>query len=230
MRKNLLQHEKIKDNTLKNRFVFGLAFVLATMLLSGCGGGGDEYDDSVPTYVVQILSDPAADGDIAFTAPATYTISSALTEGTILAGIDPAYGDEFRGFLNFPLRGVHGVPSGATIESATLEIFIGSVTTPSAGQTVALLMDLVSFSPPIIASDFDRSALPPLLTMPLDIYLSDAGDAVSFDVTAFMNEAQIEGLYYFQLRFLLDYLAASGLVEIDDSDDATAPLLTVTYY
>jgi hypothetical protein len=94
-----------------------------------------------------------------------------------------------------------------------------------------LLIDLISFQPPaLIESDFDRLAQPPLLTMPFDFFTSDEGTFVVMDVTALMDEAQIEGLPDFQLRLLLDFFAAAGLVEIDDAAASTAPLLTVTYF
>lgn len=231
MRADLLHHTRTKGNTFKYLSVFGLALSLAMVLLAGCSGGDDDFDPPPPTFVAQFLSNPEVDGDIAFTPPATFTIASALTTGNILAGIDPVSGDEFRGFLHFPLRGFHGVPSGAVIESATLEIFISSLTIPFPEETLPLLIDLISFQPPeIIAGDFDRLEQPPLLTLPFDLFPSDAGTFVVIDVTALMDQAQIEGLPDFQLRLLLDFIAAEGLVEIEDGAAATAPLLTVEYF
>jgi len=213
-----------------NRILLCLALVLAAVSLVGCNLFIDNRDDPSPTFEAQILSDDAADGDIQLTLPATFTVSSALDTGNVLAGIDPATGDEFRGFLDFPLWGSDGVPLDATIESATLEIFINSVSVSSSDRILPFLIDLVAFQPPvIIADDFDRAVQPPLLTMPFDFYPSDAGARVVIDVTALMNEAQAQGLQDFQLRFLLDYSADSGLIEIDDSDVDTAPLLTVSY-
>jgi hypothetical protein len=230
-RKDMLHPGTMRNNTLKHRFVLVLALVLAMVWVAGCGGGGDASDEPTPLFTARILSDQAADGDIAFSPPAAYAVSSALVTGNILAGIDPGSGDEFRGFLDFPLRGPHGVPSGANIESATLEIFINSLTIPIPDNTLPLLIDLVSFQPPaLISSDFDRQAQPPLLSMPFDLLPSDEGAFVVIDVTALMDEAQIEGLPDFQLRLLLDFFATAGLVEIDDAAAGTAPLLTVTYF
>jgi hypothetical protein len=218
------------DGPPRNKIAFCLALVLVTVLLTGCNIFIDDREDPSPTYVVQISSDDGADGDIEWSPPATYTISSALDTGNVLAGIDPASGDEFRGFLDFPLRGSHGVPRDAVIESATLEIFVNSVSVSPSERDLPFIIDLVAFQPPVLISDdFDRVVSPPLLTMPFDFYTSDAGATVVIDVTALMDEAQIQGLPDLQLRFLLDFSATSGLIEIDDSDLETAPLLTVSY-
>jgi hypothetical protein len=213
-----------------NKIAFCLALVLVTFLLAGCHIFVDNREDPSPTFVAQIVSDDEADGDIELTPPATYTTASALDTGSVLAGIDPASGDEFRGFLDFPLRGSQGVPLDAVIESATLEIFISGISVSSPDRILPFIIDLVAFQPPLlIADDFDRVLQPPLLTMPFDFYPSDAGATVVIDVTALMDEAQVQGLPDFQLRFLLDFSATSGLIEIDDSDLETAPLLTVSY-
>lgn len=220
------------DDPPRNKIAFCLALVLVTVALAGCNIFVDNREDPPPPCVAQITSDDRADGDIALSPPATYTISSALDTGNVLAGIDPASGDEFRGFLDFPLRGSHGVPLDAVIESATLEIFVStvSVSLPDPEQILPYIIDLVAFQPPVLISDdFDRVVRPPLLTMPFDFYSSDAGATVVIDVTALMDEAQVQGLPDLQLRFLLDFSTTSGLIEIDDSDLETAPLLTVSY-
>jgi hypothetical protein len=218
---------------MRKRFLIGLAAALAITLLYGCGGGGDsEANDPAPQSTTQIFSSPRADGDIVFTPPSAYAVSSALTTGNVFAGVDPATGDEFRGFLDFPLGGPDGVPVDATIESAILEIQINSVAVPSPGATVPMIIDLVNFQPPtLVADDFDRTAQPPLLSLaPVTLFSFDAGDMVALDVTPLMQEAQRLGLPDLQLRLLLDFAVDSGLIEIDDDDDATAPLLTVTYF
>jgi hypothetical protein len=215
---------------MKSSYFVRLAVVLATVLLVGCGGGGG---GAAPTiFVSNILSDQAADGDIAFTEPATFTISSALTTGSVQAGIiDPILGPEFRGFLDFPLAGPGGVPVTAVIQSATVEIFIASVTVTAPNEIVPLLIDLVSFQPPtLLFDDFDRVVLPPLISTIFDVFTSDVGTTLLIDVTPLMVEAQRLGLQDFQLRLLLDFSATSGLVEIDDSIPATAPLLTVQFF
>jgi hypothetical protein len=188
------------------------------------------HDDDAPAiYEIKIVSDPAADGDIALSPSHDFTVFSASATGAVLAGVDPVYEDEFRGFLSFPLRGSHGVPTYADIESATLEIFISDVTECSPRTGVPLLIDLVSFSPPnLITSDFDRA---PLLTLYANIvFADDAGFFLSFDVTSLMVEAQRLDMNNFQLRFSLDSaLADSGLIEIEDGEQETAPFISVSY-
>jgi hypothetical protein len=213
--------------------VFYLALVLATAALNGCGSGSgsDERAVPLPIFVSEITSDIEADGDIGLTLDGIYSISSALDTGNVLAGIDPVTGEEFRGFLDFPLRGSDGVPLDAVIESATLEIFINGVSISAPDGILPFIIDLVDFQPPfLITDDFNRVVQPPLLTRPVDFFPSDVGSFVVIDVTALMDEAQIERLPDFQLRFLLDFSAASGLIEIDDSDLEIAPLLTVSYF
>ena len=162
---------------------------------------------------------------------AGYTIASASNTGSVLAGVDPASGEEFRGFLNFPLRGIDGVPFNAVIESATLEIFIRGTSVASQDPTIPFLIDLVDFQPPfLIEDDFDRVVQPSLLTLPVDFYSSDVGSFVVIDVTALMDEAQTERLPDLQLRFVLDFSVDTGLIEIEDDDVETAPLLTVSYF
>jgi len=204
------------------------ALGFATIVATGGGGGGQTAPPAPTIFISHIQSDQGADGDIRFTAPLTYTISSALTERSVLAGIEPITGDEFRGFLDFPLSGPGGVPVTAAVISATLEIFITGVTVTAPNEIVPLLIDLVSFQPPtLIASDFDR---PVLQSMNFDVFTSDTGTIVPVDVTPLMVEAQRLGLPDFQLRLLLDFSASSGLVEIDDSIAETAPLLTVKFF
>ncbi len=217
---------------MRKRFLFGLAALLSIMLLYGCGGES-EADDPAPLFTAQIFSSPRADGDIVFTqSSSSFVVSSALTTGNVFAGVDPVSGDEFRGFLDFPLGGSTGVPADATIQSAILEIRINSVAVPSADATVPMIIDLVYFQPPaLVPDDFDRTVQPPLLSLASFIFFPwDAGEMVAIDVTSLMQEAQRLGLPDLQLRFLLDFDVASGLIEIDDDDEATAPLLTVTYF
>ena len=211
--------------------VLYFVLILAAFVLNGCGGSNDESSGTLPVYVSDITSDIGADGDIGLALDGTYTISSALDMGNILAGVDPVTGEEFRGFLDFPLRGVDGIPPDAVIESATLEVYISGMSDSSPDRIYPFLIDLVAFQPPIlITDDFNRVAQPSLLTMPVDFYPSDVGNFVSIDLTALMDEAQMEELPDLQLRFLLDFSETSGLIEIDDSDLETAPLLKVSYF
>ena len=202
--------------------ILGLVGVLA-LVLAGCGGG-----DHHNTVVIQTLSDQPVDGDVGFTAPATFSISQANITNNVLYGIDSG-GTEFQAFLDFPLNGSNGggvVPLSATIVSADIEIFVDNVTLSS---SVPTLLDLVSFPVTgLTSADFNSV---PLLTRPsFDILRSDINQFVRIDVTSLMVEAQRRGLRNLQLRFLLDFIpGAAGLVEINDGARGTAPLLTVEF-
>jgi hypothetical protein len=217
-------------NDLKKAFIPGMFVVILLAMLSACRiDSRDPYNPSV----THIFSDLNADGDIAYIIPQDrFIVSSAVTTGTVLAGIDPVNDDEYRGFLDFDLREVHGVPYHAEIESATLEIFINDVSLPYYETVVPLILDLVYFQPPtLIESDFNRSIQPPLLSLPLDIWRSDEGTMVAVDVTAFMVEVQNQGYSDFQVRLVLDsIIATSGLIEIEDNIPETAPMLKVVYH
>lgn len=207
--------------------VFYAVLVLTVFALSGCHSN----DDPLHTYDTEIVSDADADGDIGLALDDTYSVSSAIDTGSVFSGVDPVTGEDFRGFLNFPLREIDGIPRNAVIESATLEVFIVGMSDSLPGEIFPFLIDLVDFQPPyLVASDFSRVIQPPLLTMPVKFYPSDNGHFVVIDVTELVDEAQYQGLPDLQLRFLLDFSADSGLIEIDDADAATAPLLRITYY
>jgi hypothetical protein len=213
---------------------FGMV-VFLVLALSGCGG------DSRTIFVAQILSDPGVDGYIAEDLNSS-SLSSPVTAGTpgvgfVRVGIDPltgVLGTEYRGFLHFPLNGSTGydtIPSTASIVAATLEIFINSV---QFDTSVPTRMDLISFPPPLINTDYDVTLQPSILTRStFNILSSDAPRriAVRIDVTPLMREAQHDQLTDFQVRLLLpfDPPGANGLFEIDDGPADTAPLLTVEY-
>lgn len=227
MSRNRIRLKRYNGGSLAGRIVLYAVLMPAVFALNGCGSD----NDPLPTYYTEIMSDEYADGDIGLALDDTFTVSSAIDTGSVLAGVDPVTGEEFRGFLDFPLGGVDGIPLDAVIESATLEIFIIGMSDSLPGEIFPFLIDLVAFQPPyLLADDFSRAIQPPLLTMPIDFYPSDDGSFVVIDVTELVNEAQFQGLPDLQLRFLLDFSADTGLIEIDDADVATAPLLTVTYY
>jgi len=155
---------------------------------------------------------------------------------SVFAGIDPASGDESRAFLHFPLSGPNGIPLNAVIVSATIDIVIDNIVLQSPGDTVPILIDLVSFTPPLIPNDFDRTSLPPLASLAVltPISSADVGGHVFIDVTSLMAQAQSLALPDFQIRILEDFSAvAPGLIEIDDTTGANrgalAPLLQVEY-
>ena len=213
-----------------------LAAASSLIVLAGCGGGGNDIDqpDIVQT---QILSDSGFDGDIEQTGPDSAVVTQGMGPNvqTVLAGIDPNTGDEFRAFLHFPLGGPGGVPANARIDSAFLEVFIDDLDPTNA--VVPVRVELVSFQQPMVATDFDRTAQPPLAFVTLSPRLgpSDVGKYVPIDVTPLMVEAQRRGLADFQVRIMEDLgPPIDGLFAIDDSTGSnrgkTAPLLTVNYF
>lgn len=204
-----------------------MSLVLA---MSGCGDGGSSPP---PTVVTQILSNPAFDGDIRFDPPNVFAVNQGNI-ASVLAGIDPVTGSEFRAFLTFPLTGAGGVPGNAIIDSASLDIFIDSISIQPAASSIPIRIELVSFPPQtLLASDYDRIIQPPLAftTIIPPIFRADVLRHVTVDVTSLMVEAQRRGLANFQIRILEDDgFVFPGLIEIDDTTINRAPLLTVTYF
>ena len=213
-----------------------IALAFSVLGLAGCGGG----DDPLPPRRVttEILSDSRYDGDIEEIASNSYTVTMGMSSNvqSILAGIDPVSGNEFRAFLDFPLSGSGGVPGRASIESASLEIYIDSLN-PISG-TLPIRVDLVAFQPPtLLGTDFDRVQQPALASVIISppITRTDVGQYVPIDVTPLMREAQRRGLVDFQVRILEELgPAIPVLMVIDDTIGANratyAPQLTVTYH
>jgi hypothetical protein len=207
------------------KILFAALAVSIMFALSGCGGGG-----SPPTFVAQILSHQAFDGDIEQDSGGVFHVTQGTTP-SVFAGLDSATGSEFRAFLDFPLTGAGGVPGSAFIESATLDIFIDSLAIQPAATSVPIRIELVSFPPQtLLPSDYDRTIQPPLAFARTFILPSDVGHHVAIDVTSLMVQAQSAGLANFQIRILEDLgTVLPGLVEIDDTTVNRAPLLTVAY-
>ena len=208
------------------RLIFALLMFFAIFAVSGCGRG----HDSSPTFVSDILSNPALDGDIEQSPPAVFTITQGSTQ-SVIAGIDPVTGGEFRAFLQFPLA---SIPGSAIISSATLDIVIDSIQ-PLSG-TIPIRIDLVSLqTTTLFASDYDRINQPALAFRTFPIFQSDLGRHVVVDVTPLMQEAQRLSLSSFQIRILEDLgIVSPGLVEINDTNGVNrrnlAPLLEVIYF
>lgn len=207
--------------------VLGLVGVLA-LVLAGCGGG----DGRSGPIVFEQLSDQAVDADIAYTGVGSPTIFPASSTGTIQIGVDGG-GTEYRGFLDFPIA---GLPLNADVQTAYVEVFVLDV---PFGANVPVLMELVDFAPPLLASDYFREPpppyLPPLLARSIfDFRPSDAVAPrlpVQIEVTSLVREALIREQPEFQLRILLDpAVPGPGIVQLDDDAAQTAPLLHVEYF
>ncbi len=219
-----------------------LAAMTVTLILALTGCGNDHNNPPPPPLVAQIFTDQLVDGDILvpFNAPASSGIVTNLTNTiqSVLAGVVPATGDQYRAFLDFPLGGPNGVPLNASIVSATLDIVIDSV---SPGAAVPLRIDLISFPPPLIATDWDRGIQPSLASVigpvitSADVFVPALNNHVLIDVTPLMVQAQVQAVPNFQIRILDDAgTAAPWLIEIDDSTGANraalAPFLTVQFF
>jgi len=208
------------------RILFAAVTISIMLALSGCGDGGGSH---TPVFTTQILSDSRFDGDIELDLANVYTVTQGNVP-SVFAGIDPVTESEFRAFLDFPLT---TVPGNAFIDSATLDIFINSLSILPPAGSIPIRIELVSFSPPTLqATDYDRTILPPLaVTANIPIFLADVGRHVAIDVTPLMIEAQRRGLTDFQIRILEDFgIVPPGLMEINDTTINRAPLLTVTYF
>jgi hypothetical protein len=170
--------------------------------------------------VADIFSDPRIDGDIDING--TITIGA----GTVLAGVSPSSGIEFRGFLSFPLT---SVPADAAVQSASLELFVIDL---NPFQSTPFTLDLVSFAPPLLPTDYSDSGLPPILSRNFDVFPGDAGNFVRINATPAVREALRRGLIDAQFRILLDLNENVGLLTIADpvSSTATAPLLHIEYF
>lgn len=221
---------------MKRTFVAG-ALVLISVALVSCGGH-NSTPPPPPTTTTQILSEPTFDGYIVKDAvTSNFTVTQGSTQ-SVFAGIDPATGNEFRAFLDFPLTGAGGgVPGNAVIVSAFLDFVINSISPQPLIGTIPIRIDLVSFQPPtLLGTDFDRTLQPAILTTTIEppIAQSDFGNHVTIDITPFMTQVQQLGLPDFQIRILEDLGAASpGTIEIDDTTGPNrgllAPLLQVEY-
>lgn len=214
--------------------LFAATLFCIAITLAGCGDG----DGIRPTFTTDIPSDPAVDGYIAQTPSLTYVVIQGMspTVQSVLAGVNPVSGTEYRAFLHFPLGGPGGVPGSAIIASAYLDLFIDSIST--AGSSIPIRIELVDLpTTTLFDSDYDRAILLPLdfVTISPPINAADVGNHVIVDVTRLMATAQHRGLPDFQLRILEDFgFVSPGVVEINDttgaSRDLLAPLLSVTYF
>jgi hypothetical protein len=196
-----------------------VAAVLAIVVaLIGCSGG--DGGPPVNPVAVDIVSDARVDGDIDRAGVIT------THSGTLLAGVDPLDGTEFRGFLSFPLT---SVPSDADVQFASLEVFVLDL---APLLTTPFTFDLVSFSPPLLPTDFSDTSLPPILSRNFDVLPRDPGNFVKIDVTPMVREAFRRGLTDGQFRVLLDVRLTDGLMTLADpvSSTATAPILHIEYF
>ena len=179
------------------------------------------------TITAQILSDPASDGDIAFDPVlGLFTVTTAPL--TVFFGVDQAdlNRPEFRGFLTFPLNGATGqevVPSDAAIQFASVTVFVEDVLF---FDRIPTFLDLVVYpfrglGVPDPAVDFN-APVPAFRT--LDFLSSDFGNFVEIEVTNLMDQAQVDNLFDFQVRFSVD-LATPSTRSLDAKTTDTAKIV-----
>lgn len=212
---------------MKIRFLAVMVF--AFLFLAGCGSDTVVVAVSPVPFKTVITSSLLLDGYVVED-PLNLALTSFQNTASVFAGIDPATSAEYRAFIGFPLAGAGGVPGNAVIDFATLDIVIRTIQT--AGSSIPIRIELVSFAAPLQPNDFDRIILPPLAftTIIPPISPADVGKSVLVDVTAFMREVQRLGLPSFQVRIMEDFgIVTPGLIEIYDTT-ARAPQLTVSYF
>ena len=158
---------------------------------------------SPATFTVDIYSDYLSDGDIANDPYLGFIVTRwPDTRGTIFFGVDSGNPNIpfYRSFLDFPLDGSTDgpvIPLDAAIVSATLDLFVNSV---SFAGTIPASVDLVFFSPATGLTP-DLYYQPPYASRPVDFFSSDQSQFVPIDVTSLMAEAQYRGFSDFQVRF-----------------------------
>ena len=210
--------------------------VLLVLMLALTACGDDWYDDYYYPYPYpypyprpptssEILSNSTLDGYISrdpVTGAFTVRQGMSSTVQSVLAGTNPATGDENRGFLYF----TGGVKANTHINTAILEIFINTIQTQNG--TIPVRIDLVSVPQQLSGADFDSTFL---ATVSRTFFQSDLGQYVDIDVMPLMAQAQTLGLADFQIRIIVG--TSPGFIEINDTTGANrvqlAPLLIVTY-
>ena len=212
---------------MKSRFLAALLFMI--LALAGCGGGDVVVTATPPPIVVkQIVSDAALDGDIEVLGSTSFVSQGGVAQ-SYFVGIDPGTGSETRAFLDFPLA---SIPANAIIDSATLDFVVNSIQPLNA--TIPVLVDLVSFTQPLLAVDFGGGFLATTSITP-SIVSADVANHVTVNVTGLMQEAQSRGFSHFQVRLLKGSGGTfTGLMEINDTTGpnraSLAPQLTVAYF
>ena len=152
---------------------------------------------------VDIYSDSLSGGDIANDPYIGLFVTRwPDTGGTVFFGVDTGNSNipYYRSFLDFPLDGSTGwppVPLNASIVSATLDLFVNSV---SFADTIPANIDLVYY-PPAIGLTSSLYYQAPYASRPVDFFSSDQSQFVPIDVTSLMAEAQFQSFSDFQVRF-----------------------------
>ena len=158
----------------------------ASLGLAGCGGGGASSN----AVTLGILSTAALDGYVT----ATGTV---LAGQPVLAAGDNAMGDTARFFASFPLG---GIPGGAQIQSASLEMTQTSVTGTPYVDLGLLVLDHLDYGATLDAPDFGLGALSPAFgtlssTPALGLRTLDVKPQVEADIAALRTRSQFRGRF-----------------------------------
>ncbi|HBG05220.1 MAG: hypothetical protein A2075_05940 [Geobacteraceae bacterium GWC2_58_44] len=205
------------------RIFLALMMMCAVLAVTGCGGG--DHDDRRTVFTTDIFSDETVDGYVRnfFNSNIFEVVQPAPS---IFAGVHPFTGDEYRGFLDFPLD---SIPLGASIESATLDIFLRDVLAPAGSVQMRIeLVQLVASATLLTDLDYDEPALTSTV-VPFAVGSATRG-FISIPITPLVAQAQALRLDNFQIRIMQEFVGPDGRIEIDDTVTATAPLLTVSYF
>lgn len=169
------------------------AFAIPMLTLAACGGatGGLLEPPPSSTAMLELASDPARDGFV-------YSADGGFTGGAS-TGLDIRVGDDSadrtrRGFLSFELN---GVPPGATIVSATLEV--SQEMTQGAPYFLGpdLLVDHVELGGALGLSDFASPPLHPAFGVLSSL---NTDEVKSMDVTAMVQDDIDNGRTYSEYR------------------------------
>jgi hypothetical protein len=202
-------------------------------LLAGCDGSFSLFlsvGDVRDTDGVTVASDGPVDGDVR-------QDGLVATERAVLSGFDPAAADprpEFRGFLSFP---IDGIPAGATVDSATVTVFVDRIDLLPGSADLFLDFDHVHYGPALSFSVFDAPGSPVAsVSAGIRLFPSGSPQRVSFDVAP---ELQADVDEASERRFQLRIFGSGGLAQIADGagnragglppDPALAPVLSAQF-
>jgi len=230
------------------RVLLALAVLMAFYAAQGCGGGGGgapQAPQAPQQVTTTIASNQNVDGYLTKDTASQTIVATQVTQKpfrSIFAGVDPSNSQESRAFLDFPLA---SIPPKASVQFASLKIFLHSTNFNSASDTLTLRIELVQFNPqftpPLLASYFDSSGLPlqtdplipvsPSILPPITANVVGPNNPIAIDVSQLVKTAHDVGFSDFQIRILENRPsgAPSDLIEIDESSATVSPSLTVQY-
>ncbi len=158
----------------------------ASLSLMGCGGGGDASS----AITLAILSTPGLDGQVT-TEPSIESGSANMAAGDSSGGLTA------RLFVSFPLA---GIPNGAAIQSATLELVQNSVSGTPYTDLGVLVLDHLDYGATLDQADFSLGALAPAFGVlsgspVLGLRTLDVKTQVEADIAALRTRSQFRGLF-----------------------------------